>query len=76
MKRFSATDAKNKFGELMEEINDGPVAIVKNGREVAVIQSMKEFEAQSNKYSKKELVRRHHEDSMEQYAEVYEALAK
>ena len=76
MKHFSATDAKNKFGEMLEEINNGPVSIVKNGREIAVILSKKDFELRDTKLSKKELVQRFHEESITKYSKVYEALAK
>ena len=37
MKTISATDAKNKFGDLMNMISAGPVAITKNNKVVAVL---------------------------------------
>ncbi len=39
MKTMQATDAKNRFGELLEESANGPVRIQKNGRDVAVVMS-------------------------------------
>ena len=35
MKHFTATEAKNRFGELIDEVNNSPVVIRKNGRDVA-----------------------------------------
>jgi prevent-host-death family protein len=37
MRRFSATDAKNRFGELIEASRDAPVAIERHGRVVAYV---------------------------------------
>jgi prevent-host-death family protein len=38
-----ATEAKNRFGELLEAANRAPVEIAKNGRTVAVVLSMETF---------------------------------
>lgn len=43
MKTVSATDAKNKFGELLDEAATGPVRIDKNGRPVAYVLSPDDF---------------------------------
>ena len=40
---MSASDAKNKFGELLEFARKGPVKIERNGRPVAVVVSAEEF---------------------------------
>ena len=37
MKTMQATDAKNRFGELLEDAISEPVLIQKNGRDVAVV---------------------------------------
>lgn len=37
MKTISATDAKNKFGDLMTSISAGPIAITKNGKVAAYL---------------------------------------
>ncbi|MEQ1769082.1 MAG: type II toxin-antitoxin system Phd/YefM family antitoxin [Devosia sp.] len=44
MNYMSATDAKNRFGELLEEARKGPVHVQRNGRDVAVVVSPEEFE--------------------------------
>lgn len=44
MKTMTAKDAKNNFGVLLEEAQRGPVTIQKNGRPVAVLVSMREYE--------------------------------
>jgi len=40
MRRMSAKDAKNHFGELLLEAQKAPVTIEKNGKPVAVVYSM------------------------------------
>lgn len=42
MRRMSAKDAKNHFGELLMEAQRAPVTIEKNGRPVAVLYSYEE----------------------------------
>lgn len=76
MKHFNATDAKNRFGELLDEIASGPVTIRKNGREVAVLMSKADFEARDTRAARKEQIQRYHEESMAQFEEVYTELAK
>lgn len=41
---MSASDAKNNFGELLEDARKNPVKIERNGRPVAVVISYEEFE--------------------------------
>lgn len=76
MKSFTATEAKNRFGELMEEIQNGPVVIRKNGREAAVLVSKAEFDRRDSKLGRKELVQRYHEESITEFEALYEELAK
>jgi prevent-host-death family protein len=45
MADISATDAKNKFGQVLEMAQAGPVHIQKNGRDVAVVVSPEKFAA-------------------------------
>jgi len=40
MRRMSAKEAKNHFGELLMEAQKAPVTIEKNGKPVAVVYSM------------------------------------
>lgn len=44
MKEATATEAKNRFGHLLDEAMTEPVAIDKNGRPVAVIMSFAEYQ--------------------------------
>ncbi len=41
---FSAKEAKNNFGRLLDEAREAPVAVEKNGRRVAVIMSVAEYD--------------------------------
>ncbi len=75
-KHVTATEAKNKFGELLETVNSHPVFIQKNGRDVAVLMSKADYEARDSKAAKKALVQKLHEESIERHSDVYEALAK
>ena len=43
MKNFSAKDAKNQFGKMVNEARLEPVVIKKHGRPVAVVCSVEEF---------------------------------
>ncbi len=40
----SARDAKNRFGELLDAARSAPVRISKNGREVAVMLSLEQYD--------------------------------
>jgi prevent-host-death family protein len=44
MKTVSATDAKNRFGDLLDESALGPVRIDKNGRPIAYVLSSDDFD--------------------------------
>lgn len=76
MKTIQATDAKNRFGELLEDTASGPVRIQKNGRDVAVVMSSTDYDQHFQKASRKALVERYHEESIERFGPLYEALAK
>lgn len=41
---FSAKEAKNNFGRLLDEARRFPVFVEKNGRQVAVVMSSEEYE--------------------------------
>lgn len=49
MTTIPATDAKNKFGELLEMVHKEPVEISKKGRTVAVMLSIESYEKMSQK---------------------------
>lgn len=76
MKVMQATDAKNRFGELLEDAVSEPVLIRKNGRDVAVVMSKAQFDQQQHQSNTRDMVLRYHEESIERYGAVYEALAK
>ncbi len=44
MKTLGASEAKNRFGELLDLARREPVQIAKKGRSVAVMMSIEEFE--------------------------------
>ena len=44
MKTVAAKEAKNRFGQLIDDAQRGPVMIEKNGRPFAVVQSYEDFE--------------------------------
>lgn len=79
MAEMTATDAKNKFGQVLEMAQAEPVAIQKNGRNVAYVVSAEQYaafvEATSTPKVRplvKDLLAR----SMERRKSLYEALAK
>lgn len=76
MKTMQATEAKNRFGELLEDAATEPVLIQKNGRDVAVVMSKAEYDMHHRSLAKKELVQRYHEESIERFGPLYETLAK
>ncbi len=41
---FSAKEAKNNFGRLLDEARHSPVVVEKNGRKVAVVMSVAEYD--------------------------------
>jgi prevent-host-death family protein len=75
----TATNAKNRFGEVIETARTEPVHVQKNGRDVAVVISPEEYRRlqEGNPRSKvrpaiDELLTR----SIERRKSLYEALAK
>ena len=44
---FSAKEAKNNFGRLLDEARISPVTIEKNGKKVAILMSVEEYEEES-----------------------------
>ncbi|WP_421791367.1 type II toxin-antitoxin system Phd/YefM family antitoxin [Hyphobacterium sp.] len=44
MKTYSATEAKNKFGQLLDDAQRGPVRIEKHGRGAVIAMSAEAFE--------------------------------
>lgn len=79
MAEMNATDAKNRFGELLEMARTEPVAIQKNGRTAAYVVSPEQFQqllADGNAPRVNPLIVKLHGESVKRWGKVYEALAK
>ena len=76
---MSATDAKNRFGELLETSRREPVRVQKNGRDVAVVLSPEQYQAMKDLQVQPAVrpeVESLLERSIERRRSLYEALAK
>ena len=67
MKTVAAKDAKNRFGQLIDDAQRGPVTIEKNGRPYAVVQSYEHFELSER--TKLDSLRTAIHEAREQYAQ-------
>lgn len=79
MAEISATDAKNKFGEVLEMARKEPVRIQKNGRDFAVVLSADEYAELTERAGAtkvRPLVEKLLARSIERRRSLYEALAK
>lgn len=79
MAKMTATDAKNRFGQMLELAQKEPVRIQKNGRDVGVVISPEEFaalEAIRSQSTVRPRVREMLQKSVKDRASVYRALAK
>lgn len=78
MKIFSASDAKNRFGQLLDMAQAEPVRVQRQGRDIAVVLSPEEFRrlAEAARGRVNPAVERLHAESAARWASVYEALAK
>lgn len=79
MSIITATDAKNRFGQVLEEAQREPVRIQKSGRDVAVLVSAAEYQRLKEAESAPRVssrVQRLLAESIEKRRSVYEALAK
>ena len=78
MAAITATDAKNKFGQVLEMAQAEPVRIQKNGRDVAIVLSPEQYGAlveQSAAPRVNPLIVKLHGESIKRWGKVYEALA-
>ncbi|RUT30371.1 type II toxin-antitoxin system prevent-host-death family antitoxin [Arsenicitalea aurantiaca] len=75
---FTATDAKNKFGLLIDTARTEPVRIHKNGRDVAIVLSPVEYARLLENAGPRvnPLVERLHAESVQRRRIVYETLAQ
>ena len=78
MNTFSASDAKNRFGQLIDLAQAGPVRVQRQGRDVAIIMSPEEYRrmAEAARGKVNPAVEKLHAESAKRWARVYEALAK
>jgi antitoxin Phd len=78
MKSFSASDAKNRFGQLLDLAQAGPVRVQRQGRDVAIVMSPDEYRRMADAARGKvsPAVEKLHAESATRWARVYEALAK
>ena len=67
MKTVAAKEAKNRFGQLIDDAQRGPVTIEKNGRPFAVVQSYEDF--QLSERMKLDSLRTAIHEAREQYAQ-------
>jgi prevent-host-death family protein len=79
MAAFTATDAKNKFGQVLEMARAEPVRIQKNGRDVAIVLSPEQYAALQEGTAQPKVrpaVEALMARSIERRKSLYEALAK
>lgn len=79
MAAITATEAKNKFGQVLEMAQAEPVRIQKNGRDVAIVLSPEQYGAlvaNSNAPKVRPIVETLMAKSIERRRSLYEALAK
>lgn len=79
MAAITATDAKNKFGQMLEMAQAEPVRIQKNGRDVAIVLSPEQYGAllaQGEAPRVRPVVEALMAKSIERRRALYEALAK
>lgn len=79
MSTVTATEAKNKFGQMLEMARKEPVRVQKNGRDVAVILSPEEFQALAGTGASDQVnpaVKKLHAANVKRFGKVFEALAK
>lgn len=79
MSEITATDAKNKFGQLLEMAQAEPVRIQKNGRDVAVVMSPEQYNILVSREAEpkvRPLVETLMARSIARRRSLYEALAK
>jgi prevent-host-death family protein len=79
MVAINATDAKNRFGQMLEMARIEPVRIQKNGRDVGVLVSPEQFQRLTSESSAPRVnpaVVRAHEEAVKRWNRVFEALAR
>ncbi|MEM7070079.1 MAG: type II toxin-antitoxin system Phd/YefM family antitoxin, partial [Pseudomonadota bacterium] len=72
----TSTEAQNQFGKLVEDAKKEPIMIQKNGRDQVVMLSAEEYEAYAESKDTTSLVMQLHDESIEEFSELYTELAK
>lgn len=67
MKTVTAKEAKNRFGQLIDDAQRGPVTVEKNGRPFVVVQSYEDF--QRTEQMKMETLRAAIDEARKEFAE-------
>lgn len=73
---ISSTEAQNQFGKLLEDAQKEPVMIQKNGRDQVVVISASEYEEIQKLTDNTNMIMKLHEESIEEFSELYTELAK
>ncbi len=73
---ITSTEAQNQFGKLIEDAQKEPVMIQKNGRDQVVIISASEYTQLQKSNDNTDQIMRLHEESIEQFGDLYTELAK
>ena len=79
MATMTATEAKNRFGQLLEMAQAEPVHVQKDGRDVGVMISPEQYRRLVELEGKPKInpiVEKLHAESVKRWGKVYEALAK
>ena len=80
MAKMTATEAKNKFGQMLEMARTEPVRIQKNGRDVGVVLSPEDYQELVRQVRRDDkvnpAVRKLHAKAVSRWSKVFEALAK
>jgi len=76
MKTVQATEAKNKFGEILDASQSEPVLIKKNGKNFSVLISQAEYQRLNSSSPVRPMIKELHRRSMERRRSVYEELAR
>lgn len=77
MAEVTATQAKNRFGQVLEMAQAEPVHVQKNGRDVAIVLSPEQYKAlQSAAPKVRPVVEKLLSESLERRRSLYEVLAR
>lgn len=76
MRSVSATEAQNRFGQLLDEAVNEEVVISKNGRERVVMLSVEAYRKLRDEAGVRPEIKTALERSMRRWDRVYECLAK